>query len=267
MSYYMLAETTGETVTKFILPNLYMYLADTLGLGNDFTVNMILFVSGILICMVIPYLLGSINPAIMLSNKMYHDDIRTHGSGNAGTTNTLRTYGKKAAIIVLVLDMLKAAIAVSIGALIMPYHIGGAIAGIFVVLGHMFPIYYKFRGGKGVACLVSVVLIMSPLSFCIVFPLFVALVLLTRYVSLASIMCSFLLPLIHNAFYVKGADNPSNAWITAAFTVIMVLVIFKHRENLKRLLAGKESKVSFGLGAKKEREEKKAKKDIEDDNS
>lgn len=263
MNYFMLAE-----YTKFVFfPNLFTHLSDVFGQGKDFTVNAVLYVVGVILCILIPYLLGSINPAIIISKKVYNDDIRTHGSGNAGTTNTLRTYGKKTAIMVFALDFLKAAISVMLCSLILPYEMGGAIAGLFVIVGHMFPIYYRFKGGKGVACLVAVALFLSPLSFFIVFPLFIVIVLLTRYVSLASVMSVFLLPLFHDALHVRTLGNPSAVWITLAFIMIMVLVVFQHRTNIKRLMAGTESKVSFGLGAKKEKEAQKAKKDSEDDKS
>ena len=267
MNYFMLAENANG-ITKFVfLPNLYTFLSDLWGGGKDFTVNAVLYVVGVFLCILIPYLLGSINPAIILSRKVYHDDIRTHGSGNAGTTNTLRTYGKKTAIAVFALDFLKAAVSVILCSLILPYEMGGAIAGLFVIVGHMFPIYYKFKGGKGVACLVAVAILLSPLSFCIVFPLFIVIVLLTRYVSLASVMSVFLLPLIHNALHVRTLGNFAAGWITLSFIMIMILVVFQHRTNIKRLMSGTESKVSFGLGAKKEKEAQKAKKDSEDDNA
>lgn len=267
MNYFMLTESVNALAVRFVLPNLYTYLSQTLGWGKDITVKAVLIVVGAILCIVIPYLLGSINPAIILSKKVYHDDIRTHGSGNAGTTNTLRTYGKKTAAVVFLVDMLKAAVSVILGALILPYEIGGAIAGVFVILGHMFPIYYKFKGGKGVACLVAVALLLSPISFLIVFPLFLVIVYFTRYVSLGSVMAAFLLPLVHDAFHVRALANPAGGWITAALILIMVLVIFQHRANIQRLLKGQESKISFGFGAKKEKEAAKAKKDSEDDNS
>ncbi len=204
-----------------------------------------LMLAGVALCIVIPYLIGSVNPAIIISKKVYNDDIRTHGSGNAGTTNTLRTYGKKMAALIFFLDFLKAVIAVVLGSLILSREIGGAIAGIFVILGHTFPVYYGFRGGKGVASLAGVVLILSPISFVILISLFVAIVLMSRFVSLGSIMCAMLLPMIQFAFY------PTHGWITLACIVIMVIIVFMHRENIKRLMAGKESKISFGSKKKK----------------
>ena len=216
-----------------------MFLTEALGLEGS-TGSLYLQIGGVLLSMIIPYLIGSINPAIIFSRLFFKDDIREHGSGNAGTTNTLRTYGKRMAALILVLDFLKAVLSVYIGYLILPYQLGGgAIAGIFVILGHAFPVYYKFRGGKGVACLAGVVLILSPISFLILILLFIAIVVMSRFVSLGSIMCVMLWPILHFAFY------PLQAWTTIASIVIMLIIVFMHRENIKRLMAGKESKISF----------------------
>ena len=240
----MFAATAAEEVTKRTNWNLFSFLIDEFNLGNTQTA-LYLMLAGVVLCIIIPYLIGSVNPAIILSQKIYHDDIRSHGSGNAGATNTLRTYGKKMAALIFLLDLLKAVVAVVIGSLILSREMGGAIAGIFVILGHTFPVYYKFKGGKGVASLAGVVLILSPISFVILISLFVAIVLLTRFVSLGSVMCVMLLPLIQHAFY------PKNGFITLACIVFMALIVFMHRENIKRLLEGKESKISFG--SKKEK--------------
>ena len=245
MNYFVAATETANQALPRVNWNVYSWIVDKFSLGGS-TGAMVLTVAGVLLCILIPYLLGSINPAIIFSKKIYHDDIREHGSGNAGTTNTLRTYGAKMAAIILVLDFLKAVIAVGIGSLIMTRAIGGAIAGIFVILGHMFPVYYKFKGGKGVASLAGVILILSPISFVILIALFVAIGLMSRFVSLGSIMCVMLYPIIHHAFY------PQYSWITLSSICIMLLVVFMHRENIKRLMAGKESKISFGSKKKKE---------------
>lgn len=249
ISSYMLAVASTETTVQEISWNLHSFLVDKYNLGGSMT-GLYLMLGGVFLCMLIPYLLGSINPAIIFSRLFFKEDIRDHGSGNAGTTNTLRTYGKRMAALILFLDFLKAVISVVIGGLILPSQLGGgAIAGIFVILGHSFPIYYKFRGGKGVACLAGVVLMLSPISFAILISLFVAIVAMTKYVSLGSIMCVMLWPVVHNAFY------PTRPWTTIGAIVIMAIIVFMHRENIKRLLSGKESKISF---KKKKREENKS---------
>ena len=240
------------------VPNLYSWIVNKYGIGNTNNA-LILMMVGVVLCIVVPYLIGSLNPAIILSRKIYHDDIRSHGSGNAGTTNTLRTYGKKMAIIIFSLDLFKAALAVVFGLFTLAI-MGGAIAGLFVIVGHMFPIYYRFKGGKGVACLAMVVLILSPISFLILMPLFILIVIMSRFVSLGSIMAVMLLPVIHNAFYVAPeGSNPSNGWTTVSFLLIMILVVYMHRENIKRLREGKESKISFG--SKKDKNAKGDKND------
>ena len=201
-----------------------------------------------LLCMIIPYLLGSINPAIIISKEFRHDDVRKHGSGNAGTTNMLRTYGKRLALYTFLLDLLKAAIAVILGKLLFGTD-GGAIAGFFVAFGHMFPIYYRFQGGKGVACLAMVILLIDPLTFLCELGIFLIIVIGTRYVSLASVMCALLYPLILRAFAPAGL-NVAMAILSAVF------VVFMHRENLKRLWNNRESKLDLAQ-FKSRRKEKK----------
>ncbi|MBQ9760945.1 MAG: glycerol-3-phosphate 1-O-acyltransferase PlsY [Clostridia bacterium] len=205
-----------------------------------------LTVAGALVCIVIPYLLGSINPAVLISKIFFHEDIRNFGSGNAGTTNMLRTYGKGAAIGTFLFDLGKAAASFWIGMLIWSY-MGAAIAGFFVVFGHMFPIFAHFKGGKGVACLAMIALCSSPITFLFLLLIFVVIVVGTRYISLASIMSALLYPLILNAFDGGKPLYVAMAVISACF------VVFMHRENIKRLWAGKESKVSFSKTSKKKK--------------
>lgn len=207
---------------------------------------------GVVLCMVVPYLLGSLNFGLIISGKKYHDDIRKHGSGNAGTTNMLRTYGKKAAILTMAGDMLKAVIAVAFGYLVLNLSVtsadgtasasdplGAAIAGLFVMLGHIFPCFFKFKGGKGVATAAMVVLMINPISFVICMLVFVIIVAGSKFVSLGSIMGIILYPVVLNAFAPNRASN--------MFAIAMaMLVVWAHRENIKRLLAHKESKISFG---------------------
>ena len=212
--------------------------------------------------MVIPYLLGSMNFGVMISRRRFNDDVRTHGSGNAGATNMLRTYGWKAAVLTMAGDMLKAVVAVGLGYLIvgvnaqvteagMTYRMvdqfGAAIAGLFVMMGHMFPIFYKFKGGKGVATSAMVILMISPISCLICFVIFLIIVIGTKFVSLGSCMGLLLYPIILSAF--SGEQNPTARILAVAMAM---LVLFAHRENLKRLRAGTESKLSFGRKKKAE---------------
>ena len=204
--------------------------------------------AGAMLCIIIPYLLGSINPAVLISKIFFHEDIRNFGSGNAGTTNMLRTYGKGAAIATFAFDLGKAAISFYLGLLIWSYP-GAAIAGFFVIFGHMFPVFAHFKGGKGVACLAMIALLSSPLTFAILILMYVIIVVGTRFISLASIMCALLYPLILNAF---AGDRPlyvAMAILSACF------IVFMHRANIKRLMEGKEHKVSFSKTSKKKVDE------------
>lgn len=236
--------------------NLVSYVNQELGLGGTPWASVVT-IAGILVCMVIPYLLGSFNFGLIISKKKYNDDIRTHGSGNAGTTNMLRTYGKGAAVLTLLGDMFKAFVAMAIGYLVLYTKVevepgvifedklGPAIAGLFVMLGHVFPCFYKFKGGKGVATAAMVVLMLNPIVFLILMAIFLIIVIGTKYVSLGSVMGMMMLPIVLTAF-----EGPGSAGIFSVFMAL--LVIWKHKDNIKRLREGKESKISFGSKKKAE---------------
>jgi glycerol-3-phosphate acyltransferase PlsY len=219
---------------------------------------------------IIAYLLGSINFAVMISDGVYKDDVRSHGSKNAGTTNMLRTYGKKAAALTFVGDGVKAAISVLVGMLLMG-RLGGYIAGFFCIIGHMYPIYYKFKGGKGVVTTAVMILMLDWRVFLILLVLFVGLVAATKYISLGSIICVMVYPIALFRIDVITAEvavnNGSVALENAAGLVpsydviiaflVMLLVVYKHRENIARLLHGEESKVSFKKKTETAQEKKK----------
>ncbi|MBQ9429275.1 MAG: glycerol-3-phosphate 1-O-acyltransferase PlsY [Clostridia bacterium] len=192
-----------------------------------------------LLCILLPYLLGSVNFALVISKIFYKDDIRKYGSGNAGMTNMLRTYGKGAALFTLLCDMLKAVISVWFGIFVFGI-LGGYIAGLFCIIGHSFPIYFKFKGGKGVATTAAMILTLDPICFCALFILFILIVLITRYVSLGSIMGMLLYPVLTYRLATWGKGFP----VLISF-LVAVFVIFMHRENIKRLLHHSENKISF----------------------
>ncbi|MBR4961276.1 MAG: glycerol-3-phosphate 1-O-acyltransferase PlsY [Clostridia bacterium] len=209
--------------------------------GNNglFTVLMAL---GMITSIVLPYLLGSVNSGIVLSRLFYHEDIRTQGSGNAGATNMLRTYGKKMGIMTFVCDFVKGMLGVVIGRLMFGL-LGSYVGGLFCVLGHIFPCYYKFKGGKGVATSAGMVLMTNWKVLLVLAVIFALLVYMTKYISFGSIMVYMLYPLILNKL--KMPTDPSIA-ILIAF-VITVLGVVMHRKNLKRIFDGTESKVSFNV--------------------
>ena len=206
-----------------------------------------------IIVAVIAYLIGSINFSIILSKKMAGFDIREKGSGNAGTTNMLRAVGKKAAIITLICDILKGVVSILIAVLAgkIVKNLDNALlvqlAGIFVIIGHTFPIFFKFKGGKGIATSLGVLLMTNWQIglICLVFAL--VLIALTRMVSVGSIAAGILFPVLV-AFidqnYIVPTSNSN--WSYLVFSIIIaLLVIFNHRANVQRILNGTENKISF----------------------
>ncbi len=196
------------------------------------------------IAILIPYLLGSINSAVVISRLLYRDDIRKHGSGNAGTTNMLRTYGKGAAVLTLLGDVLKTVISVMLASLLLSAALGGWIAALFCMLGHIFPIYYRFHGGKGVLCVAAAVAMLSPFAFLLSIICFIIIVSFTKYVSLGSIFGALTLPLFVN--FENQIILPYGSVIEALVAIMMALIIiWCHRANISRIREGKESKLSF----------------------
>lgn len=239
-------------------------LARELGLtGGSFYA---LYVAGIALCTIIPYLLGSLNFAIIISKLVYKEDIRTFGSGNAGATNMLRTYGKGAAAATFLGDLLKTVIAVLFGSLTLGYFHGGAcIAGFFAVLGHIFPIFSHFRGGKGVASAATVAILMNCYSLegllliGILLLFFIIIVVGTKYVSLGSVVTFLFYPLLQaklNITYPVETASGAFEWHPRPYLVFLtillaVVIAVKHIPNLKRIRAGEESKISFKKTDKK----------------
>lgn len=191
---------------------------------------------------ILGYFLGSMNFAVIISKIKFHEDIRTKGSGNAGATNMSRTYGKAAGIATLTGDILKAVIPV-LAARLLVGDVYGYLTGLMCALGHAFPCYYKFKGGKCVAVTAAVLLVMNSFAFLFLFIIFAAVLLATKYVSLASIFTALISPVIvHN--FVRGVYGRGHFGII--FLIIQcLLVVFLHRANIKRLLNGTESKFSF----------------------
>lgn len=210
------------------------------------TAKVILMVVLMLSCAAIAYLCGSVNSAVIISKLLYRDDIRKRGSGNAGATNMLRTYGKVAAGLTLLGDMIKCAAAVIIGALL--WVDGAYIAGVFCVIGHVFPCWHGFRGGKGVAVTAMVVVLTSPIVFVILLAVFLLVLLGTKYVSLASIMAALLYPVFMSSWNTVVHDE-GNLNVVMAFLQTAIILVM-HRENIKRLLNQTEPKISWHLGRK-----------------
>ena len=239
-----------ESIANAYINGLITYAAaGSSGLGAA------LMTAGFVLTAIIAYTLGSLNFALILSKKMYGEDIREFGSKNAGTTNMARTYGKKAALFTILGDILKGIVAVIIGSFLLGATLGGYFAGLMCVIGHVFPVFYGFRGGKGVATAAAVILMVNYQVFLIMISLFILTVLLTRYVSLGSCLAAAVFPfLTYNFVTVKGVPNGGFAFIFAFITAI--LVICKHHTNLYRLAHGQESKFAFKKKESSESEDK-----------
>ena len=190
------------------------------------------------------YLLGSLSFAIIVSKVTLGKDIRNYGSGNAGLTNAYRTMGAKKTLFVLLGDIAKGAAAVSVG-----WALGGPVgkltAGIFVILGHMFPLYFGFKGGKGIAATAGLILAIHPAFIPMGVILFFGTFLLTHYVSLGSLLvyAGFLIEMVimgQMDLFSMPVGHRAEMYVIAAFLTAMAY--WKHRENIKRLLSGTERK-------------------------
>lgn len=198
---------------------------------------------------IVSYLIGSINSSILISKAVMGKDIRESGSGNAGATNMLRTMGKKYAIITLIIDILKGVVALLLAKLAIrlgAYAVSTYIAGVAVVIGHNFPVFFGFKGGKGVATSLGVILLLDWKIGLITLIIALAIMAVSKYVSLGSIMAALVFVIIQTVVMIV-TDNFD---ITRFLCVLILggLLIIRHRANIVRLLNGSENK----LGAKKE---------------
>lgn len=201
----------------------------------------------VILTVIIGYLLGCISAAYLIGKKFGHIDIRQYGSGNAGTTNMLRTMGIKYAAPTLLLDMLKAAAAALLGWLIMGSRWGIAIGGYAAVLGHAFPFYMDFKGGKGVAAICGVLMVLNPVLGIILLVLGILANLIVKIYSLVSIIGILVAAICYTIF--ANGDAPTIVFAWVAF----IQIVISHLPNIKRLLSGTESKMTSldGSGSRK----------------
>ncbi len=186
------------------------------------------------------YLIGGLPFGYWFIRLTLGRDIRTMGSGNIGATNVHRTAGTKAGIIVLLLDVFKGFLAVWVAAMLTRGNaVGVALAAAAVMLGHCYPVFLKFKGGKAVACFIGVFVYIAPLALLAVAAAFVIVVFMTKYISLGSLMGAFLFPFI----YWWMNDPPLPLLISAFFAA--VLIIYRHRANIERLRSGTEHAFSL----------------------
>jgi glycerol-3-phosphate acyltransferase PlsY len=207
---------------------------------------------------ILAYLIGSVPTAVWVSRSIFNIDIRDYGSGNAGATNTFRVLGSKWGTFVMVVDMLKGLLAVKL-AFLLPYYVVNDFArtnfqiglGLAAVLGHIFPIWAEFRGGKGVATLFGLVLGISPLTALGCVGVFTLVLYLTRFVSLSSILASLAFPIF--ILIIFNVDNETYRIFAIA---VALLVILTHQKNITRLLRGSESKAPIFKYRDRRRERK-----------
>ena len=194
---------------------------------------------------ILAYLIGSIPSSLIVSRSQFNIDIRDYGSGNAGATNTFRVLGSKWGTLVMIMDMLKGLIAVKL-ALLLPYYIGNEFErtnfqiglGLAAVLGHIFPIWAEFRGGKGVATLFGLIISISPWTALSCVGVFLVVLYLTRFVSLSSILASMAFPV-----FILVVFNVDNIAYRIFAIAVALLVVMAHQKNIGRLLSGVENKV------------------------
>ena len=219
-------------------------------------------VLAIVLVAVVGYLLGSIVFGVLISKALYHDDVRTHGSGSAGMTNMIRNYGKLAGALTATGDVAKGVVAVFVASwlfrVLLPDSAiepmaGAYIAGIFAIIGHTKPVWFGFKGGKGVLVGGGVALATGPVICVVLVLVFAVEFAITRIVSLGSIIMAALYPVITLVFWVwHGADLLSLVLIGICSVIMAAMVIWMHRSNIQRLRAGTE----YRFGEKKKSKEK-----------
>ena len=196
----------------------------------------------IFIQMILAYLLGSIPSGVWIGKLLYKKDIRDYGSGNTGATNTFRILGPKAGTIALIGDVLKGTIATLIP-IWFNTDIHPIFIGVFAIIGHVFPLYIKFKGGKAVATSAGVALALHPIFLLIFLGVFLLILFTTSMVSVSSMLAVSLAAV--------GTLFLNDPVFSIAIWVIAILIVYLHRENIKRLRTGTESKVPFGLNSSK----------------
>jgi glycerol-3-phosphate acyltransferase PlsY len=200
----------------------------------------------IALLIILAYLIGSIPTAVWIGKFFYNIDVREFGSGNAGATNTFRVLGQKAGIPVLIIDILKGSLAVS-AAFLSTYDFVSdefinlqLVLGIAALVGHIFPVFAGFRGGKGVATILGIVICILPLSCCLSLLVFIIVLFASRMVSLSSMLAGISFP-----FFLHFVFHNTNSILTIFSVVVALLLIVTHRKNILRIINKQESKIKF----------------------
>ena len=231
------------------------YIISQINIIRYKTMNTTMYVLCFALAAIIPYMLCGVNSAIIVTKLKSGKDIRELGSGNAGLTNTLRTQGKLAALFVLIGDILKGVLSIILVHLLFRYILGidtyshengwcwvNYLSGVFAVIGHVFPLYYGFKGGKGILVTFAAMLAINWLAGVIPFVFFVIIVAVSRYVSLGSIIAAAVYPFA--VLILSLLEHDSSALSCFGLSVLIAaMLIFMHRENIKRLLSHTEKKL------------------------
>ncbi len=201
----------------------------------------------LVITAVLAYFLGGLNGSIIASRVFFHDDVRNHGSGNAGLTNFNRTYGVKGIVLVLAIDVLKTVISALLGGWLLrsadAVTVGRVFGGFCAILGHAAPVLYGFRGGKGVLCAGTMILIVDPVAGLCCWAIFILVAICTRYISLSSCIACLMGPVFLAIFGHGGLE--------VLLTLFCALtVVIRHGENIVRLIGGTENRFAFNKGQK-----------------
>jgi glycerol-3-phosphate acyltransferase PlsY len=204
---------------------------------------------------IVSYLLGSCSSAIISVRILKHEDIRQHGSHSAGLTNVYRCFGAFPALCTLIGDLAKGVVANLLSIYVVAEFFPlppeafdnmtiGYISGIFAIIGHIFPVYYHFKGGRGVLVSASILLVIDPLTFVIIIPFFIIMIALTRYVSVASISSAVLYPILTFVlhFYAEKISLHDSVIHLIATALTGILLIYMHKDNIKRLMTHTENK-------------------------
>lgn len=217
--------------------------------------TLFLIITGFLLA----YLIGSLPTAVLVGKAKMGIDIRDYGSGNSGATNTFRVLGKKAGIFVMIVDIFKGFVATSLPQILYTLQLDQAITiditileifyGIVAVVGHIFPVYANFKGGKGVATLLGMIIAINPLASLACVVIFLIVLFISKYVSLGSMIAALAFPFL--LFIPKFNHNdPSNPILIVFGFVLFSLVVVTHQKNIKRLINGEENKANIGLKKK-----------------
>lgn len=201
------------------------------------------------------YLLGSIPSGVWIGQLFYHKDIRQFGSGNSGTTNTYRVLGKTAGTVVLIMDILKGTLATCLPMLFQIDGINPLWFGLAAIMGHSFPIFAGFKGGKAVATSAGMLLGFSPIFFLYCCVIFIVCLLLTSMVSLTSMIAAVLITLSTIVLpYIWPQVLPHHNWLLSAIaTGLTIFIFYRHKANIQRIKEGTESRVPFGLNSSKKK--------------